>query len=402
MKNVLFSLMLILSMGLKATNYIFSGQYPYDWTSAAQWSPSYPGTTINLGDTVRVTNGNFLAIKNNTTITINGVVIIDTFYVFNTLLMMTNNSRLIIGTSGKVLCKNYIDMYNTSKIEVYGELLVKGSMWESIQMYDTSEILIHPSGLVYIEDSIYNGYAGSTSAKITVNGTLVNDGTIYNEGTINGTGSIITTNNQLNGNIVGNGYVAPGLSPGELKTDFDYTLSSNGKLNMEIGGPIPGTNYDVLGGNGSKTLSGTLNVILYNGYQPQLGEEFTIINGSQVNGTFSTVNYPLLPNNLTWQITYNINNVKLKVILPAGIEKNTEDLISVYPIPATDVLFIKGLHHFPSQYKIFSMEGQVLQSGEIPVDGKIIINDVNIILGYLEIIEDDKRIVVKKISFLKQ
>jgi hypothetical protein len=57
---------------------------------------------------------------------------------------------------------------------------------------------------------------------------------------------------------------------------------------------------------------------LVNGFDPQLGNAFPIIEGTGVNGTFSTTNLPTLDPGLSWQVQYNPNNVTLLVVA-AGV-----------------------------------------------------------------------------------
>ena len=95
----------------------------------------------------------------------------------------------------------------------------------------------------------------------------------------------------------------------------------DGVLNIEIGGVVPGSDYDelnhVLGG--AAQLGGTLNVSLISGFMPIVGDLFHIITASSgVTGSFANTMSPLLDGNLFWNINYGLNSVDL-AIAAAGL-----------------------------------------------------------------------------------
>lgn len=396
---IFFMLVCIITIQVSATTYTKTG-YQYSWTNTVGWSPSYPGTTINAGDTVIIPSNSRININAGTSITLNGVLIIEQFQGVNTAMYMYGDGAMTVGTTGKIICKDYIGMNNVSKLEVYGSVDIGNGLWETLYMEDSSEVMIHTGGQLWAEDSIYNGYAGSTATKITVNGTLVNDGTLWNNGSIFGTGSIVTTLSNLNGNITGAGYVAPGLSPGELKVDFDITLPAQGHLNMELGGHTPGTQYDVLGGTGDKILNGTLNVSLYGSFTPIAGDEFTIVTGGQVTGTFSTVNYPTV-SGISWQIYYNANNVKVKAMGPSGLNEIDPAQLNIYPNPVRDEFLVSGLGNDSYPYRIWSINGVLLQQGELSNQSPIRLNAIHAGYYFVEIYNKTGNRVLKPLIISK-
>ncbi len=90
----------------------------------------------------------------------------------------------------------------------------------------------------------------------TAPGTIIGGGTVnLNSATFFGVGAIVA-------NVNNNGsQVNPGASPGTLNITGNYTQNSSGVLNIEIGGPNPGTGFDQLNISGLATLSGTINII---------------------------------------------------------------------------------------------------------------------------------------------
>jgi hypothetical protein len=122
-----------------------------------------------------------------------------------------------------------------------------------------------------------------TGGSSGVFGTLDDSGTAtMTGGRLEGTGTLKATTFANNG-----GTVAPGDSPGDLTVDGDYTQGSGGTLDVEVQGPNPGTDFDVLSVTGTATLGGTLKVTTV-GTQ---GGEFPIVQAGQVNGTFATKNF---------------------------------------------------------------------------------------------------------------
>ena len=95
----------------------------------------------------------------------------------------------------------------------------------------------------------------------------------------------------VRGQVVVNqgGIFAPGDSPGIFNIQGDYQQEAGGELDIVIGGNTAGTGFSQVRISGTATLSGTLKVILVNGYQPAAGQSFPIVVASGVSGSFSQV-----------------------------------------------------------------------------------------------------------------
>jgi hypothetical protein len=110
-------------------------------------------------------------------------------------------------------------------------------------------------------------------------------------GTLSGTGTI-HAGVQNAGVIEVGGRGAAGL----LTIIGNYTQTSKGVLNMEIGGFNPGTDFDQLAISGMATLDGTLHVSLINGFKVSPGNDFWILTyGSWSETMFATMNTNGLP-----------------------------------------------------------------------------------------------------------
>ena len=101
------------------------------------------------------------------------------------------------------------------------------------------------------------------------------------------------------------GTLAPGSSAGTMTIEGDYEQESTGAIEIELGGLDVGTHYDKLSVTGTLTLNGTLDVVLINGFNPQEGDSFDILDfdSSQFTGWLRTINLPVLPAGLFWDTT---------------------------------------------------------------------------------------------------
>ncbi|HEY1381212.1 MAG TPA: hypothetical protein VGF55_30710, partial [Gemmataceae bacterium] len=129
----------------------------------------------------------------------------------------------------------------------------------------------------------YTQSAGSTSlaggALNATSGVTINGGSLTGSGTV--TGNVTNAGGQ----------VSPGVSsPGTVGITGNYNQGAAGVLNIEIGGPGAGTQFDQLNVVGGVGLGGTLNVALVGGFAPNVGDTFIVIandGGDAVVGTFA-------------------------------------------------------------------------------------------------------------------
>jgi hypothetical protein len=111
-----------------------------------------------------------------------------------------------------------------------------------------------------------------TGGSTTVNGELDVSGAVnLNGGLLEGNGNVIGNVDNIAGNV------NPGASAGTLTINGDYTQQTDGTLIVELGGATPGTQHDVLSVNGDAQLAGALRIELIDGFEPTLGDSFTIL-----------------------------------------------------------------------------------------------------------------------------
>ena len=188
---------------------------------------------------------------------------------------------------------------------------------------------------------ISNG--GTFSGATTINaGLLVMNGiasssavTVNSGGTLGGSGSVgnVTVNN--------GGAVAPGNSPGTLNTK-NFSLLSGGALKLEIGGVNAGQ-FDQVNVTGTVSLAGNVQISLFGGYTPNLGDKFfVVLNDSTdlVTGTFANTDASndVTVGNTVFAVNYTDNS-------SGGGSGNDVSLtvINIVPEPASTGLFLLGL-----------------------------------------------------------
>lgn len=127
----------------------------------------------------------------------------------------------------------------------------------------------------------YTGDTVVNAGALLVNGTIASPTTqITAGGLLGGTGT-------LGGNLINNGVVSPGNSPGTLTLLGNYNQSNSGTLRIEIAGRDPGQ-YDLLTIGGTASLGGRIQILRRNNFQLQLGDRIPFLSADGgVNGTFS-------------------------------------------------------------------------------------------------------------------
>ena len=200
-----------------------------------------------------------------------------------------------------------------------GEVLVTGtgSLWEAngsirVGNYGTGTVTIDDGGAITSTDTVIGKLAtglGEVSIDGSASSWTCTEQFVIGEG---GTGVLSLADNgrivasqieigipgqvfgmgQLQGTVGNRGLIAPGRDIGTLLVDGDYTQRSEGMLSIELGGPVPGFQYDMLYVTGSAAIAGELRIELVNGYEPPPGQQFTVLTAADLTGTFYPVSGP--------------------------------------------------------------------------------------------------------------
>ena len=173
----------------------------------------------------------------------------------------------------------------------YGSIRFVTNGVNQITKAEPDNTLFVGTGQTITAESGINGYIYPKTVNqgtIKPNGgqlTFYDDLTNESGGLIAGAGSL----NIPNGVFVNNGEVSPGLSPGTLNFNSNYSQSDTGSLNIEIGGLTAGSQYDKLNISGHADFDGTLLVRVTDGFIPSPGQVFEIITYGSHSGSFANI-----------------------------------------------------------------------------------------------------------------
>jgi hypothetical protein len=102
---------------------------------------------------------------------------------------------------------------------------------------------------------------------------------------------ILAGSGTLHANLISAGQVNPGGTgaAGSLTIFGNYTQTTSGTLNIELGGLSAGSQYDRLSVSGTVQLDGTLNIGLINSFVPSVGDSFQVLLFGARSGAFASI-----------------------------------------------------------------------------------------------------------------
>ena len=244
-----------------------------------------------------------------------------------------------------------------------GTIVDEGTLIASTTVLPTSgDIALATDATLVLDettDSIYNG-------NISGNGTLQKQGdgalTLANSTTsiidlqvgslfiTGGAGATTVAENAflggigtINGNLINNGTVSPGFSPGTIFVLGNYTQGANGTLIMEFASD---TSFDQLIVSGEATLAGTLQIDLLGGYTP-VGQSFEIITAVDgVDGTFDTVTGTAAA--IATAVNYDPNSVTVEFLqIPFVVFAGTPNQMAVADAASNSAALTDALNNVP-------------------------------------------------------
>ena len=96
---------------------------------------------------------------------------------------------------------------------------------------------------------------------------------------------------------------------------------------MELAGEGPGTGFDLLDVEGMVDLRGILDIQLTDGFVPEAGQAFTIIEAGSAEGLFREVTGDLAGDGLHWDVLYGPTSVTLMTAQDVIPEPTTAALL---------------------------------------------------------------------------
>lgn len=159
------------------------------------------------------------------------------------------------------------------------------------------------------------------------------------------------------------GRVQPGLLAHRLTIHGNYSQGAAAALDIEIGGRVPFTSFDVLEITGSAALGGTLAVSFIDGFVPELGDEFVFLSAASRSGTFANLS---LPNGYAGVVEYTPAAAVLRIdTTPSSCPG---DLDGNGAVDIQDLAFL--LSHFGT------LSGASPSDGDTDGDGDVDIQDL--------------------------
>jgi hypothetical protein len=134
-------LFLLAAQATSAKTYNING--PGSWADPTLWSPSYPGTTINSGDTVNINAGSDCAIASDTAVSVNPGATLE----INSSGNLTNAGSLFIG--GALILKG--SLYNGG-----GLLTIRGPLNNYDSLSGSGRIAISAEGIAELNNGPLN------------------------------------------------------------------------------------------------------------------------------------------------------------------------------------------------------------------------------------------------------
>jgi len=279
-------------------------------------------------------SGNGEVTLNNTTITANGVAT-------NTL---TNGINHTIRGSGRLL-DNFGNMINRGSIiaDLNSNFLVidaSTSFTNDGTLSATGNAGIGVSAGAFTNSGTVNITSNSklnkTGAYVQTAGTTLVNGNLFTSLGVELQGGSLAGSGALSGAGITNtgGVITPGdAGAGILSVNSgDYSQLVAGTFDIEIGGLISGTEYDVFDiKNGNASLDGALNVSLINGFIPNPGDSFDILLANSILGEFdpNQLFFPVF-SGMTFDVLYGGNFVRLTTT-------------AAVPVPAAFWLLLSGI-----------------------------------------------------------
>lgn len=170
--------------------------------------------------------------------------------------------------------------------------------------------------------------------------TTLNDGTIDATGGFNLTGGTLQGSGLINGQVVSDGVIKPGNSPGVLRIDGGLDIRTTAAVEFELGGLLQGSGHDFLNIlSGDMTFlpgaEATMRISLLGGFYPALGARFTVVQTDTGNvfGEFEYYEGTQLPNGYQLAVEY----VRLVPNDPLSVWR-IDVIVTATPAPGTVVL----------------------------------------------------------------
>lgn len=252
------------------------------------------GTTLTAGTYVLAGNldltGAATITTNSAVLTLEGTGAIQTGTTNDLATLSSNTGTFNLATDAAFTTSS--SLANTGTVDV-----AKGS---TLTVSGTGKTYSQTAGTTTIDGTLA-GIAGGASV---TGGTILGAGSVHGNLSVgNATGAVATIN------------VGDTGTAGLLSITGTYTQLATGNMTGFINGTTAGTGFSQLKVTGSASLGGTINFTVSSSFQASLtvGEKFTVLTASALNGTKFTNTTIAINATLQFDVTYTATGVVLEV-----------------------------------------------------------------------------------------
>jgi hypothetical protein len=206
-----------------------------------------------------------------------------------------------------------------SSLRLDGLLEVNPSTFLNVsdgQLVNNGQVLVNPTGSIaqsYLQLAASGTISGTGDVVLNGNDASLLSAELFHPGTqttVLGPGQTLRGAGRVRlGTFVFEGAIAPGWDADQTRTiraEANVELRSSAVVRVDIEGSAE-AQFDRISGTGARVLRGSLEVSFLGGYRPTSAcEEFAIINGTNVTGSFDSVVFPAGSGG---QIRYESNRV---------------------------------------------------------------------------------------------
>lgn len=213
-----------------------------------------------------------------------------------------NNGEIEVTDDGEVHTEDSLGNNGTMKASGGGTFSVDGSMGNNGTM-DIAEGGTTEVGAVFRAGGVYNQSSGITIVDGILRALV---GVVIETGILAGNGTI-------EANVRTNGILQPGRGGvGNLTVTKSLQFIRSSSVHVELGGKSPGQ-FDHITVGGSALVRGKVEIFAVNGFQPQVGDEFRILDSTGFTlGNFTQV-VSHIPN-VNFTSSRDAHGITLKVI----------------------------------------------------------------------------------------
>jgi hypothetical protein len=302
-----------------------------------------------LGAIIALTPDMHTIIHQDTTVDANGhIAAIEGTFTSGTL---TNNGRLSV-VDGAMQFERTSTNAATGRISVVNGTLATGA---------GAANRLTNQGRIDLLDAVLNGGLHNAAG-----GTVTTAGGVAFNGQVSGDGQFSS-----GGLVTFNGSFDPGAAATIIEFGGDVTFTADNTLQLQIGGPTAGAQFDQLSVAGSAALAGTLDVKLIGSFLPAAGQSFPLIEYDVHAGTFSTVILPDLPMPLEWSLDYG----DTALVLSVGSTTMTGDLNMDGSVNRADVAILVGNYGLAL--------AATASQGDLNGDGVVSLSDLIVLKSHL-------------------